>query len=113
MAGDHAILIKKFAMLNASNPMSTSTIHTPNSTRDRCAACGALLTDGYFFLRDREERYCAACIPERPRCDACSAPVGPQHWRLHDGRLLCARCHSTAAYDPAIARRLFDETVST
>ncbi len=100
-------------MLNLADPMSTPATRTPNPARDCCAACGALLTGGYFFLRDREERYCAACIADRPRCDACSAPLGAQHWRLHDGRLLCARCHSTAVYDPATARRLFDETVGT
>src|SRR5215467_10720946 len=89
----------------------TTLISAHKPTRDRCAACGALLTSGYFYLRDRQERYCPACIASRPRCDACSAPVGDRHWRLHDGRLLCARCHSTAVYDPAVARRLFDETV--
>ena len=30
---------------------------------------------------------------------------------LHDGRVQCARCHSTAVYDPALARQIFDETV--
>ena len=91
----------------------TTPISIPTPARDHCAACGALLAGGYFYLRDRERRYCETCINERPRCDACSAPVGQQHWRLHDGRLLCARCHSTAIYDPAVARRLFDETVGT
>jgi protein DA1 len=90
----------------------TTPIALPHSpTRDRCSACGAPLTSGYFYLRDRAERYCPACIASRPRCDACSAPVGDQHWTLHDGRVLCARCHSTAIYDPAVAGRLFDETV--
>jgi len=91
--------------------MTTPIPHIPNPTRDRCAACGALLTSGYFYLRDRTERYCPTCIADRPRCDACSAPVGDQHWTLHDGRVLCARCHSTAIYDPALAGRLFEETV--
>src|SRR5206468_3306737 len=78
--------------------MITPITRVPNPTQDRCAACGALLTSGYFYLRDRIERYCPACIASRPRCDACSAPVGDQHWMLHDGRVLCARCHSTAIY---------------
>lgn len=38
--------------------------------------------------------------------------MGPQHWRLHDGRLQCGACHATAVYDPALARRIFDETVA-
>jgi len=101
MADDHAILVENITMLNLADPMSTPATRMPNPARDCCAACGALLTGGYFFLRDREERYCPACIADRPRCDACSAPLGAQHWRLHDGRLLCARCHSTAVYDPA------------
>jgi hypothetical protein len=94
-------------------PSMLTPIPAPNPTRDRCAACETLLTGGYFFLRDREERYCPRCIAERPRCDACSAPIGAEHWRLHDGRVLCARCHSTAVYDLPTARRLFDETVGT
>jgi hypothetical protein len=91
--------------------MTTPIPRLPNSSRDRCAACGALLNGGYYILRDHTERYCAKCIAERPRCDTCSAPVGAEHWTLHDGRVLCARCHSTAIYDPAVAGRLFDETV--
>jgi Protein DA1 len=91
--------------------MTTSITRSQISTRDCCAACSALLTSGYFYLRDREERYCPVCIASRPRCDACSAPVGDRHWTLHDGRVLCARCHGTAVYDAALARRLFEETV--
>jgi hypothetical protein len=92
--------------------MTTITITGPQTaTRDICAACGTLLRSGYFYLRDREERYCADCIANRPRCDSCSAPVGDRHWTLHDGRVQCARCHSTAVYDPALARQIFDETV--
>ena len=91
--------------------MTSYLTHTTTPAQDRCAACGARLTHGYYFLRDRSERYCPSCISTRPRCDACSAPVGDQHWRLHDGRLLCARCHATAIFDPAVARELFDETV--
>lgn len=76
-----------------------------------CAACGTALNGSYYVLQDREERYCAPCIRTRPRCDACSAPVGLRHWRLHDGRALCERCHSTAVYDPDEAQQLFEETV--
>ena len=92
--------------------MTTPLTRAPHPTRDRCAACGVMLTSGYFYLRDRDERYCPACIAGRPRCDACSAPVGDQHWTLHDGRVLCARCHATAIYDLAVASSLYDETVS-
>jgi hypothetical protein len=85
---------------------------TPSLAHDRCAACGRPLDGSYFFLHDRPERYCASCMAYRPRCDSCAAPVGPQHWRLHDGRVLCARCHTTAIYDPALGLRLFEETVA-
>ncbi len=81
-------------------------------TLDRCAACGGPLTDRYYTLTDRPERYCARCIATRPRCATCGAPLGAQYWRLHDGRLQCAACHATAVYDPAVARALFDETVT-
>jgi hypothetical protein len=91
--------------------MSPPFANSPGSRRDRCAACGASLDAGYYFFRDRRDRYCQACIDNRPRCDACSAPVGDQHWTLHDGRVLCAHCHNTAIYDPVQARSLFDETV--
>lgn len=77
----------------------------------RCAACGAALRGGYYYLHDRQERYCAECISGRPRCDSCAAPVGQQFWTLHDGRAQCARCHATAIYDPGEAKRLYEETV--
>ena len=92
--------------------MTTPIANLSSSRRECCAACGASLDGGYYFFRDRRDRYCQDCIDNRPRCDACSAPVGEQHWTLHDGRVLCARCHSTAIYDPAEARSLFDETVA-
>jgi hypothetical protein len=92
--------------------MSSYLTHTSKPALDRCAACGARLTQGYYFLRDRSERYCPNCIATRPRCDACSAPVGDQHWTLHDGRVLCGRCHATAVFDPAVARELFADTVA-
>jgi hypothetical protein len=92
--------------------MSAYLTHTPKPTQDHCAACGAPLTHGYYFLRDRSERYCPTCIDTRPRCDACSAPVGDRHWTLHDGRVLCGRCHATAIFEPGEAQRLFEETVA-
>ena len=92
--------------------MTAHLTHATQPARDRCAACGRLLTHGYFFLRDRSDRYCPECIAARPRCDACSAPVGDQHWTLHDGRVLCARCHATAIIDLDVARQLYDETVA-
>jgi hypothetical protein len=92
--------------------MTAYLTRTSKPAQDRCATCGAPLTHGYYFLRDRSERYCPDCIATRPRCDACSAPVDDQHWTLHDGRLLCRRCHATAIFEPALARQLFDETVA-
>src|SRR5215218_9944582 len=92
--------------------MTAHLTHTTQPAHDRCAACGRLLTHGYFFLRDRADRYCPECIDSRPRCDACSSPVGDQHWTLHDGRVLCARCHATAIIDPEVARLLYDQTVA-
>jgi hypothetical protein len=82
----------------------------PNSTT--CASCGGPLGEVYFVLIDRPDRYCADCIASRPRCATCGAPLGDRHWSLHDGRLQCAGCHATAVYDPAEARRIYDETVS-
>ena len=76
-----------------------------------CASCGAQLAGTYYTLPDRPERYCAACIATRPRCDSCSAPVGEPYWTLHDGRIQCERCHITAVYDPAQAFALFQETI--
>jgi hypothetical protein len=63
------------------------------------------------MLLGRDERYCATCIATRPRCDSCNAPIGAESWRLHDGRLQCARCHRTAVYDPQRAQQLYTETV--
>lgn len=73
--------------------------------------CGRELTGRFYFVHGQPDRYCETCITTRPRCDSCAAPVGAQHWRLHDGRIQCGRCHRTAVYDPAEARALFDETV--
>ncbi len=79
--------------------------------RLRCAVCGALLIEGYYYLHGQQERYCGGCMRDAPRCASCGRPLGEQRWTLHDGRLQCARCHSTAVYDAAAARQLFDETV--
>lgn len=92
--------------------MTTYLTRTPKPSSDHCAACGAALTTGYYYLRDRSDRFCPTCIATRPRCDACSAPVGDTHWTLHDGRRLCGSCHATAIFDPAVARALYDETVA-
>jgi hypothetical protein len=91
--------------------MITSFTRASRPSHDRCAACGAALTAGYFYLHDGEERFCPSCIAGRPRCDTCSAPVGDRHWTLHDGRVLCARCHATAVYEASFARGLYQETV--
>jgi hypothetical protein len=79
---------------------------------ERCDACGDPLSGTFYVLIDRPARFCPTCIATRPRCAACGAPLGAQHWRLHDGRLHCAACHATAVYDPTLARALFDETVA-
>src|SRR5438874_13545273 len=101
-----------FCALVCYNPSMTAPLTYPaRLDRDHCAACGAPLTSGYFYLRDQAERFCPDCIANRPRCDVCSRPVGDQHWTLHDGRVLCARCHATAVFDAGIARKLFEETV--
>lgn len=79
---------------------------------DICASCGRPLVGDYYMLVDREERYCPTCIATRPRCDNCGAPLGTDSWRLHDGRLQCARCHSMAVYDLAVAQAIYTETVN-
>ena len=84
----------------------------PRPDPERCASCGGDLSGGYYTLIDRPERYCSRCIAKRPRCGSCGAPLGADHWRLHDGRLQCAACHATAVYDPDLARAIFDETVT-
>lgn len=96
---------------SASNATAMITQPSPTNLYNRCAACGAPLLTSFFYLHDRPEHYCSRCMAGRPRCDGCSAPVGDAHWRLHDGRVLCARCHATAIYDPAVAQQLFAETV--
>lgn len=78
---------------------------------DCCACCGRPLTGDYYVIVDREERYCPTCIASRPRCDNCGAPLSEESWRLHDGRLQCARCHSMAIYDLTVAQTLYSETV--
>lgn len=79
---------------------------------NRCAICGNLLTNGYYTLLDRDERYCPTCIATRPRCDSCGVPLNAHYWQLHDGRRQCANCHTTAVYDPTVAHALYDETVA-
>lgn len=64
------------------------------------------------MIVDRNERYCPTCIATRPRCDTCGAPLGANSWQLHDGRLQCAHCHSTAIYDLELARTIYHETVN-
>ncbi|MBC8162193.1 MAG: protein DA1 [Roseiflexaceae bacterium] len=80
---------------------------------ETCAACGGALHHSFFVLHGGTERFCAACMQSRPRCSGCGAPVGQQHWRLHDSRVLCARCHLVAVYDPAEAATIFAATVAS
>lgn len=37
--------------------------------------------------------------------------MGDNYWKLHDGRLHCKRCHSSAVYDIHEAHTLYTETV--
>lgn len=83
---------------------------TPLS-RSRCAACGNELGSVYYSFPDRPDYYCSSCIATRPRCYTCSAPLGIQHWQLHDGRLQCERCHATAVYDAYEAEELYRSTL--
>lgn len=104
-------------MLSVEKLLSASTIMLPALVRampstDHCVACGLLLTSGYYTLDGRSARYCGTCMRERPRCSGCGAPIGEPHWALHDGRVLCARCHPMAVYEPDEARRLYDATVT-
>lgn len=93
--------------------MATIPVDIKPVAAECCAACGSALTSGYFYLRDRAERYCPACITNRPRCDTCGAPVGDLHWRLHDHRLQCERCHATAVYSVEEAQQLYEQTVGS
>ncbi|KAB8139971.1 protein DA1 [Chloroflexia bacterium SDU3-3] len=78
---------------------------------ERCSICGVPLISGYYTIDSRRERFCAECMRTRPRCSGCGMPVGEAHWTLHDGRNLCARCHSMAVYAPDESQRLYDATV--
>jgi hypothetical protein len=106
------MLLRMVYCLTAHPITDMSTALTP-ADHLRCAACGALLIESYYFIQGRPERYCSRCMHERPRCDACSAPVGGQHWTLHDGRRLCERCNATAVYSPDEALRLYRQTVGS
>jgi Protein of unknown function (DUF3633). len=77
----------------------------------RCATCGRLLIGRYYMFRGRSEGFCADCMDFRSRCSSCGAPLEDNHWKLHDGRQQCNRCHSTAVYDVAEAQQLYAETV--
>ncbi|GIV90919.1 MAG: LIM zinc-binding protein [Chloroflexus sp.] len=77
----------------------------------RCASCGQPLTNGYYVLLDRPERFCPQCIATRPRCDTCGAPLSNRFWQLHDGRRQCDACHAVAVYHPDHAKQLFRQTV--
>ncbi|WP_298818853.1 TFIIB-type zinc finger domain-containing protein [Chloroflexus sp.] len=80
--------------------------------RSRCASCGQSLTNGYYVLVDRPDRFCPQCIATRPRCDTCGAPLGNRFWQLHDGRRQCDACHAVAIYDPAQALQIFQQTAA-
>jgi hypothetical protein len=77
-----------------------------------CAACGAFLAGGYYTLLGSDDRFCETCFATRPRCDSCGAPLAPHHWKLHDERLHCSRCHNNAIYDMTFAHQLYDETIA-
>ena len=86
---------------------------TRSDSSMQCATCHGPLQGEFYTLIDRPQRYCGRCIETRQRCASCGAPVGDQHWVLHDQRIQCATCHATAIYDPALARQIFHETVAS
>lgn len=73
-----------------------------------CLVCGKLIHEKYLEF-DGVGPYCMACYQERARCDVCSAPLTDEHWRLSDGRVMCAYCHRTAIYSAADATTLYEE----
>jgi len=71
-----------------------------------CLACNRPVSGKYYEF-DGNGPYCKDCYRNRSPCDVCSAPLTDEQWRLSDGRITCAQCHSTAIYFPAEADRLF------
>lgn len=55
---------------------------------------------------------CRACQETAPRCDVCGLPMAAPAVHLPDGRLICARCHRTAVYDPQRAQQLFAQVTA-
>jgi hypothetical protein len=74
----------------------------------RCLACGRPV-QSKFYEFDGLGPYCQQCYQHRPPCDVCGAPLTVEHWRLSDGRVICANCHATAIYVPNLAIALYRE----
>src|SRR6266545_118387 len=70
--------VRRAERLPSLGRMTAHLTHAAQPARDRCAACGRLLTHGYFFLRDRSDRYCPECIAARQLYDETVAAVAAQ-----------------------------------
>jgi len=105
-----AVRVATLWMLLRNTPMR----HTPSipQGQDHCSLCGAVLIEGYYSIQDDPARYCRHCMATSPRCDNCGAPVGDRFWTLHDRRIQCERCHTTALYDATAAQQIYAQTVS-
>ncbi len=73
-----------------------------------CLSCGRPIPGGYMEI-DGVGPYCQNCYHHRPPCDVCGAPLTDERWKLSDGRITCAHCHTTAIYSPVQASSLYKE----
>ncbi len=77
----------------------------------KCRSCGKHIVGEFLLVNGNDGPYCAACYRRYARCEICGAPAGDDAVTLGDGRIVCARCHSSAITDPREGNELFEQVI--
>jgi hypothetical protein len=77
----------------------------------RCTACNKPIMGHYFRFSDSPKPYCPACSSQRPTCQVCGAPLGPDGQQLPGNLNRCGECAQTMVLDDAVAQSLYQMVI--
>ncbi len=81
------------------------------NTLPRCTACNKPIMGQYFRFGDSPKPYCPACSSQRPTCQVCGSPLGPDGKQLPGNLNRCGECAQTMVLDDAAAQSLYQMVI--